>query len=267
MPAYIDAKAAIARHQRADQTVVLLADDDVLCQMATTMPGHICWTSAHTRPTTPRPGDVWWQDDTLWYAEPTQVSAVASAADVQLPGTHMRANVAIAVALALNAGMPVAMIAPALRQFGGVEHRQEQVAVIRGHTFINDTAATVPDAAMVALACLPKPIVWIAGGADKKVTFDELAACAAIHAQHIVLLAGTATPALQAALIAHGLADRIVGPFAAFADAVATAHAIAPTPATVLLSPGCASFGMFRNEFHRGEEFRAIVATLAAKEA
>lgn len=267
MPAYIAAKAAIARHQRATDTVVLNAADDVLHQLAIHMPGHISWTGTQVLPTTPRPGDVWWQDDMLWHAASTGAQSIADVHDVQLPGTHMRANVAMAVALALKAGMPAPLVAPALRQFRGVEHRQEHVAVLGDHTFINDTAATVPDAAMVALACMPKPIVWIAGGADKKVTFAELAACAAAHVHQIVLLAGTATPALQHELVAHGMADRIIGTFDVFADAVATAHAVAPTPATILLSPGCASFGMFRNEFHRGEEFRAIVATLVAKEA
>lgn len=267
MPAYIAAKAAIGRHQRSSDAVVLLADDAVLQQLATQMPGQVCWTSGHELSQEPRTGDVWWHEDCLCVATTTGVHIVAHAADVRLPGLHMRANVAMAVALALKAGMPADLIAPALQRFTGVEHRQEHVAVIGDHTFINDTAATVPDAAMVALACMPKPIVWIAGGADKKVTFDELAACAATHVHQVVLLAGTATPALQAALVAHGMTARIVGTFDVFADAVATAHACAPHPATILLSPGCASFGMFRNEFHRGEEFRTIVAALAAKEA
>lgn len=266
MDAYIDAKAAIARHQRPTDTLVLLSEDPVLQQMARTSPGHVCWTSATQLPPTANVGDVWWQDDTMLTVDVHGVQVVAHADDLQLAGMHMRANSAMAVALALHAGMPRALVAPALRQFTGVEHRQERVAVIGGHTFVNDTAATVPDAAMVALTCMPKPIVWIAGGADKKVTFAELATCAAQHVYRIVLLAGSATPALHAALVAQGMADRIVGTYDVFADAVVAAQRVAPSPATILLSPGCASFGMFRNEFHRGEEFRAIVATLVAKE-
>jgi UDP-N-acetylmuramoylalanine--D-glutamate ligase len=63
-----------------------------------------------------------------------------------------------------------------------------------------------------------------------------------------------------------GIADRIVGSFDSLAGAVAAAQQVAPQPATILLSPGCASFGMFRNEFHRGEEFRAVVARLGTQE-
>jgi UDP-N-acetylmuramoylalanine--D-glutamate ligase len=186
---------------------------------------------------------------------------------VQLAGLHSRVNVAMAVALVLQVGMPVDLIASALRRFEGVEHRQERVATINGHTFVNDTAATMPDAAMVALACMPKPIIWIAGGADKKLAFSELAQVAAQHAQQIVLLDGTATPALQRALEDAGVADKIVGSFDSLAGAVAAAQRVAPQPATILLSPGCASFGMFRNEFHRGEEFRAVVARLGTEES
>jgi UDP-N-acetylmuramoylalanine--D-glutamate ligase len=161
--------------------------------------------------------------------------------------------------------MPHTAVAPALRTFTGVEHRQEVVATLDGHTFVNDTAATMPDAAVAALTSLPQPIIWIAGGADKKLSFDSLAATAATHAQHIVLLQGTATALLHDALVRHGVADRIIGTFDSFEAAIRAAHAIPVRPATIALSPGCASFGMFRNEFHRGEEFRRVVMLLHAE--
>jgi UDP-N-acetylmuramoylalanine--D-glutamate ligase len=196
----------------------------------------------------------------------TGVCVVADRQDIQLRGAHNDANVAVAVAVAVAAGMPSNLIAPALRTFTGVEHRQEGVASIAGHWFVNDTAATMPEAAMAALACMPGPIIWIAGGADKKLTFDALAEQAARYAERIVLLDGSATPALYAACERAGIRQRIVGVFADFEAAVRAAHAVDLRPATVLLSPGCASFGMFRNEFHRGEEFCRIVQALAIEE-
>ena len=265
MASYIAAKAAIGRHQQPDDTLVLQTGDPVLHALAPRMPSHVYWSGTR-KPDSHHRGDTWWQDDTLYAETATGAQVVASARDVQLGGLHSRANVAMAVALVLQVGMPVDLIAPALRRFEGVEHRQERVATINGHTFINDPAATVPDAAMVALACMPKPIIWIAGGADKKLTFGELAQVAAQHAQQIVLLEGTATAGLRSALVEAGIADRIVGSFNSLASAVAAAQQVAPQPATILLSPGCASFGMFRNEFHRGEEFRAVVARLGTQE-
>lgn len=83
----------------------------------------------------------------------------------------------------------------------------------------------------------------------------------------MVLLNGTATARLEHELREAGLGDRIEGVFDTFESAIRHAHAIDIRPATILLSPGCASFGMFRNEFHRGDEFRRIVAQLCAEEA
>ena len=114
---------------------------------------------------------------------------------------------------------------------------------------------------------MPKPIIWIAGGADKKLAFDQLAAVATHHVSRVVLLHGSATAQLEHELRMAGLGDRIDGVFDTFEAAIRHAHAIELRPATILLSPGCASFGMFRNEFHRGDEFRRIVAQICAEEA
>ncbi|MFN5061150.1 MAG: UDP-N-acetylmuramoyl-L-alanine--D-glutamate ligase [Chloroflexota bacterium] len=266
MEPYIDAKAAIGRHQRASDTLVLRDSDAVLQQLATTMPGQICWSdSAPLRQ--PTPGSVWWDHDTLQVATPDGVVTVAHRDDLQIAGQHQLANVAMAVAVAIRSGMPAVLIAPALRTFVGVDHRQEHVMTHAGHTFVNDTAATMPDAAIVALESMPKPIIWIAGGADKKLAFDQLAHAAYQHVAKVVLLQGTATTRLEQALRDAGLSDRIEGVFDSFETAIRHAHAIDIRPATILLSPGCASFGMFRNEFHRGDEFRRIVAHVCAEEA
>ena len=267
MAAYIAAKAAIGQHQSASDILVLGANNPPLTAVASVMPGQVRWAGGAPWGHPLRVGDVCWVGDQLQLMTHTGVIAVAERSDLQVRGAHNDANVAIAVAVAIAAGMPGDLIAPALRTFVGVEHRQEGVATIAGHWFVNDTAATMPEAAMAALACMPAPIIWIAGGADKKLTFDALAEQAARYADHIVLLDGSATPALSAACERAGISHRIIGPFADFATAVRAAHAIDVRPATVLLSPGCASFGMFRNEFHRGEEFRRIVQVLATEES
>lgn len=266
MGPYIAAKAAIGSHQCATDTLILRDSDTVLQQLAPTMPGQICWSdSAPLRQ--PTLGSVWWEHDALHVVTPDGVMTVAQRDDVKVAGQHQLANVAMAVAVAIRSGMPLDVIAPALRTFVGVDHRQEHVTTHAGHTFVNDTAATMPDAAIVALESMPKPIIWIAGGADKKLEFDQLAQVAYQHVTKVVLLHGTATDRLAQALHDAGLGDRIEGVFDTFEAAIRHAHAIDIRPATILLSPGCASFGMFRNEFHRGDEFRRIVAQLCAEEA
>jgi len=264
MPAYIAAKAAIGAHQQHTDVLVLNAQDDALRTLAATMPGTVVWTGTACVPDAPV-GSVYWHLDTLQAVLPHKTIVVATLSDVRLSGVHNRANIATAVALALRAGMPPDGIAAALSSFMGVEHRQEVVATISGHTFVNDTAATMPDAAIAALVSLPQPIVWIAGGADKKLSFEELAATAVNHVSHIVLLQGTATDLLRAALVRHGASSQILGTFDSFEAAIRAAHAVPSSPATIALSPGCASFGMFRNEFHRGEEFRRVVHLLKAE--
>jgi UDP-N-acetylmuramoylalanine--D-glutamate ligase len=185
-------------------------------------------------------------------------------ADVQLAGKHNLANIAAAAALAKAFGVETEHIRTAIRNFRGVEHRLEFVREINGVRYINDTAATAPEAAIAALRSFEQPIVLIAGGADKNLPFDDLAREIVRRAKAVVLLQGTATPKLQVAV--SNLVRRLppaVGPFDDFAEAIAAAGRLAAPGDVVLLSPGCASFGMFRNEFDRGEEFRRIVTGLA----
>lgn len=196
--------------------------------------------------------------------------------DLRLPGQHNLANALAAAALARSFGVTPAAIRAAVRTFGGVEHRLETVRALGGVRYINDTAATNPTATRAALAALDAPLVLLAGGADKGLPFDELAPAIVRRVKAVVLLAGSATGRLQAALEqalqqtprpAELGALPLIGPFDDFAAAIAAAAGLAQPGDVVILSPGCASFGMFRNEFHRGEEFRRLVAELPAQAA
>lgn len=202
-----------------------------------------------------RQGTLW------WHTEP-----VLELGDIRIPGQHNIANVLVAVALARSYGVPQPVVQQAVRQFRGVEHRLELVRELDQVRYINDTTATNPVAAQAALHSFDAPIILLAGGAAKGLDTAAFAADIVRRAQAVVLLAGSATPQLQAEIAAaqqqQGSSMAVVGPFAVFEDAVRTARELAPAGGVVLLAPGCASFGMFRNEFHRGEEFRRIVAAL-----
>lgn len=138
-----------------------------------------------------------------------------------------------------------------------------------GVRYVNDTTATNPAAALAALEAITTPIVLIAGGADKDLEFEVLGGMIARQVKALILLEGSATIRLFAAvserygpLLGTRAPLRIEGPYGDFAAAIRAARGLAEPGDTVLLSPGCASFGMFRNEFHRGEEFRRIVSEL-----
>jgi UDP-N-acetylmuramoylalanine--D-glutamate ligase len=120
--------------------------------------------------------------------------------DIQLPGKHNVSNVMAAAALAKSFGVTDRNIRRAVRNFTAVEHRLEFVRELKGVRYINDTAATAPEATIAALRSFDAPIVLIAGGADKNLPFDDLARTILDRAKAVVLLKGTATPKLEQAL-------------------------------------------------------------------
>ena len=177
-----------------------------------------------------------------------------------LYGAHNRANVAAATAAARTLGIPAAVVDRAVAAFPGVPHRLETIREFGGVRYINDTAATMPDAMLAALAAMDRPTVLIAGGSDKGLDFDCLGAAvqgpeSVVRA--VVLLAGSATPKIAAAC-----GEKVIGEPGDLAAALGTARKVAAPGSAVLLSPGCASFGMFANEFDRGDQFRALVQAL-----
>jgi UDP-N-acetylmuramoylalanine--D-glutamate ligase len=178
----------------------------------------------------------------------------------RLRGEHNRANMAAAAAITRALGASESAIAQAITGFAGVPYRQELICERGGVQFVNDTAATTPDATLAALRAADRPVVLIAGGADKALDFAALGA--AILApdspvKAVILLEGTATEPLAAAC-----GPKVRGRFRNFRAAVERAAALASPGEMVLLSPGCASFGMFANEFDRGDQFNAIVRDL-----
>jgi UDP-N-acetylmuramoylalanine--D-glutamate ligase len=263
MDDYGEAKFAILRHQHADDWGVLNADDVRVRAFARRAPGHIAWFGGATaRAADWGPGVYLEGADLVWYSQDGTRTVLVAAEEIPLPGMHNRLNACCAAQLALLAGVPVDAVRESLRAFHGVADRLELVATIAGVRFYNDTTATTPAATLVALEALREPIVLIAGGADKRSDFSEMAPAVAARCRGVVLLEGTATPSLQAALEQAGA--HILAREDNFARAIRAAQVASRPGDAVLLSPGCASFGMFANEFDRGEQFRRIVGTLAA---
>ncbi len=188
------------------------------------------------------------------------------AADDPLPaeplirGAHNRENAAAATAAARAAGIGDAAIAEALRTFPGVPHRLEPVGEAGGVRFVNDSKATNVAAARRALAAYAdEPVHLILGGSLKGESFAPLAGAIGANVRSIHLV-GEAAPVLAEALA--GLAYENSG---TLGSAVAHAAKVAQPGDVVLLSPACASYDQFENFEHRGDEFRRLVAALAAR--
>ncbi|GHU09435.1 UDP-N-acetylmuramoylalanine--D-glutamate ligase [Spirochaetia bacterium] len=173
-----------------------------------------------------------------------------------IPGYHQKKNLLAASLALLDLGLPAPFIAEALGKFRGVPHRLEFFHEQDGIRFYNDSAATIPEAAAAALNAFTGPVILIAGGADKKLDFNPLAR-AASRAKRIILLDGSGTEKLMALLDSAGIP--YLGPFNSELPAAEAALNIAEKGDTVLLSPGCASFGMFVNEFERGDRWKAAI--------
>ena len=173
-----------------------------------------------------------------------------------VPGVHMRKNL-LAAGLALGAmGVEASKISDAMANFPGVEHRLEFFAESAGIKWYNDSAATIPYAVDAALSSFDQPVVLITGGTDKNIDFEPIKAAYA-KAASIVLLAGTGTEKLIPLLREQRIGWK--GPYDNLGDAVRAAGSLARPGMAVVLSPGCASFGMFLHEFDRGKKFKEAV--------
>jgi UDP-N-acetylmuramoylalanine--D-glutamate ligase len=136
----------------------------------------------------------------------------------------------------------------------------EEIATIDGVLFVNDTSATAPAATIAALNVLtPRAnrLHLIAGGSDKRSDLEELGRAIVGSGARVLMLDGNATPLLTGHILGAG--GVVEGPFGSMEEAVTAAIAGVSEGDIVALSPGCASFGMFRNEFDRGQQFREAV--------
>ena len=189
--------------------------------------------------------------------EVTLVDSVA----MRLVGEHNRENAMAAVAVARGLGVSKTTIKEVLKKFSGVPNRQEILGKKKGVTIVNDTTATTPDAAMAAVKRFASEgkLFLIFGGADKVLEFDEVSKTLKKYEVRVALLPGTAH-----AKILNKFRKYKVDYFDvdSLKEAVIRLMDESEKGSVLILSPGCASFGLFKNEFDRGEQFKNIFKKL-----
>ena len=174
---------------------------------------------------------------------------------LQIPGAHNRYDAALALGVARVLGVADETAREALEAFAGVPGRLELVRTADGVDYYNDTNATTPDATLAALEALStKPLILIMGGADKGLDMSPLIEKTK-NVRRVILLSGTGTERIKTELPDAPVFDNLA---AAFNDAKAHAQ----LGDAIVLSPAFASFGMFRNEYDRGDQFNALVQSL-----
>ena len=198
---------------------------------------------------------------TVYYRSGGEENPILKVSSIQLPGAHNLYNVLAAVAAASIEGMDARDIEKAVRRFQGIAHRLEFVGSRGGINFINDTSATIPRASIEGIRSFSGGITLIAGGSDKNLELSAFIRTIEERVSRLVLLQGSGTERLlKCGLRKEHRIHRDLR------SAVLDAYQNTPPGDTILLSPGFASFGMFRNEFHRGNEFKEIVLSLPEKE-
>jgi UDP-N-acetylmuramoylalanine--D-glutamate ligase len=203
--------------------------------------------------TDPTGDGVWLEGGSLRYRFTGKTGTLIRRDEVVLPGPHNTENMAAAAAAALAVGVPDRAIAKALREFRGLPHRLAAVAEIDGVRYVNDSKATNVDALKRALESFTVPVTLIAGGRDKDGDFVSIRPLVMERVRHLVTVGEAASK------IEQSWPDLPRDRAATLEDAVQVARANTPGGGVVLLSPGCASYDMFRNFEERGARFEAAV--------
>jgi UDP-N-acetylmuramoylalanine--D-glutamate ligase len=178
--------------------------------------------------------------------------------DLKIPGEHNKANAAMAMKVGELLGIEKHLIKKSLENFTGAPGRLELIRVFNGISIYNDTTATMPMATVIAINTLYSPgknVILIMGGADKKLVMDELFPVIREKVSKVIMLPGTGTELVK---------DKIDNPLlvSSMKEAVSEAVKIANNGDTIVMSPAFASFGLFKNEFDRGDQFDQVVKDL-----
>lgn len=261
MENYIALKRKIFVNQTADDYAVLNADDAIVSGMAAEMKPGILWFS--TKREVQRGAFI--RDGKMVLKLHGTEQVVIETGQIRLPGEHNLQNALTSVLMAAAANVPVETIAETLRNFSGVEHRIEFVRTFEGISYINDSKGTNPESTMRAVEAMTAPTVLLAGGYDKRISFDALARLIRSSGKivHVVLYGQTAEQ-IEKALREAGYTyiSRARDMF----EAVERARSfMRVADGNILLSPACASFDQFSDYEQRGKQFKEYVLSLKEK--
>ncbi|GHO89199.1 UDP-N-acetylmuramoylalanine--D-glutamate ligase [Dictyobacter formicarum] len=251
MEDYAEAKANIFRHQKPDDLAIFNYDNPWTRRFGEEAPGQTWFTSLE------KGGS---------FARHTAQVEPFRFTETPMAGRHNLENILLATTAARLLGVSDDVIAEAVRRFHGVPYRLEEVRELNGVRYINDSASTSPVAGQVALEAFDAPIVLVAGGNTKHLPLEQWPERIVQRCRDVILLAGSGTtellPAIQQEVHNQGASDPVRGIFTDYQQALAAAVQLARPGDVLLFSPGFTSFGMFLNEFDRGDKFVAYVRAL-----
>ncbi|HMH30886.1 MAG TPA: UDP-N-acetylmuramoyl-L-alanine--D-glutamate ligase, partial [Methylomirabilota bacterium] len=189
---------------------------------------------------------------------------ICDTAELKLLGEHNWQNACAAVTTVWQITQDIEALRSVLTNFTGLEHRLELVRELDGVKYYDDSFGTTPETAIVALQALEQPKIIILGGSDKGASYDGLAQVVTQSNVQTAILVGDQAGRIKTALEAAGFTNFTAGG-SSMTEIVAAAQSAAQSGDVVLLSPACASFGMFKDYKDRGEQFKSAVQQLAGQ--
>ena len=255
MENYADIKKSIAANQDENDFCVLNYEDKVLREFGKELKCNVVFFSSVNE----LADGLYYKDGSIYLARDGKSEVYLNTSDVNLVGLHNYENIMAAVAMTRSFGVPDEVIKAVTKRFVAVEHRIEFVATKKGVKYYNDSKGTNTDAAIKAIDAMPSETVLIAGGYDKNGEYDEWVSRFPGKVRLLVLI-GQTREKIAAACDKIGFKDYC------FADTLEAAVKMCADAAKqgdyCLLSPACASWGMFKNYQQRGNMFKEYVMNM-----
>jgi UDP-N-acetylmuramoylalanine--D-glutamate ligase len=255
MENYIAMKENIARNQTPAEVCILNYEDEILRQMGDRLKTRVLFYSSKHH----LEDGLYLDGEDIYYSNHGKRELVVNINELKILGRHNYENVMAATGMALSMGVPMEFIHSGLVNFKAVEHRIEYVENISGVTYYNDSKGTNPDASIKAVQAMRTPTILIGGGYDKQSSFDEWIEAFDGKVKLLVLLGQTREQIAETAK-RHGFHNIIM--VSDLKEAVRISAQKAEPGDSVLLSPACASWGMFENYEQRGRLFKEYVREL-----
>lgn len=255
MENYIAAKLNITKNQTADDTCILNYEDPVLRAAGEKLSCRVVWFSSARK----LENGLCLSGEDIVSVKGGEETVVCSIHDLNIIGRHNYENAMVAIAAGMALSVPLDCIRKALKTFVAVEHRIEYVTEKNGVKYYNDSKGTNPDASIQAVRAMTTKTLLIGGGYDKGSEYDEWIDSFEGRIKYLVLMGQTREKIAQTAR-RKGFTDIVM--VGSMEEAVKFCAAHAEPGETVLLSPCCASWGMFKNYEERGRIFKELVRAL-----
>ncbi|MBU1992231.1 UDP-N-acetylmuramoyl-L-alanine--D-glutamate ligase [Patescibacteria group bacterium] len=257
---YQEAKRSLLKYQTEKDFAILNRDHIYFDIYAGSTDGKLSQVSSKAKVY----DGVYVEDGKIYHAKGGEAEKLMYVHEIGLVGPHNIENVLPAIAVGALMGVNNNKIADAVRNFKGLPHRIEFIRQLKNVRYYNDSCSTTPDTSIAGVYSFDEPLILIAGGSEKGADFTEWGQklCTKENLQTVILIGETAEKLEEALVNACGDNPLKIVRRKDLEEATVEAYALAEPGSVVLLSPGCASFDMFKDYKERGEAFKSAVEGL-----